>query len=180
MDKGEIKKILGLTQEEMAMVLGVARGQWTMFKSGNRDLPPAAKLKLSALLQKVQNEKGEPEELRSFFADEEQKTKTALETDELKTETRLRRIKNEMEIIESNRAESFAALRTVSQLKRSDEANEGLILIIRDRALKTLGKYSRHSLEQLKSKQTSLEQLQLEIQEKIRAAGGEVQFQKKG
>lgn len=49
-----IREILGIKQEEIAMLLQVTRSQWSMYEIGKRDLPIAAKLKLSAMLEYVQ------------------------------------------------------------------------------------------------------------------------------
>lgn len=174
--RGDLKNILGLTQEDMAMFLGVGMSQWNMFKSGKRHLPLEATLKLNALLQSVQKEKGVSDDARKFLAKEELETKKQLQGDEVKIEARLRRIKNEINIIENNRTESFAALQSADQLEKMDVANEGLVLIIRKRALQTLEKYNRHSLEELQLKLESFEMMKKGIQEKILAVGGKVQF----
>ena len=49
-----IREILGVKQEDIAMLLQVTRSQWSMYEIGKRDLPIAAKLKLSAMLEYVQ------------------------------------------------------------------------------------------------------------------------------
>lgn len=51
MEKEEnIGALLGIPQEEMAILLQVTRGQWSMFLSGRRSLPTAALLKLTEML----------------------------------------------------------------------------------------------------------------------------------
>jgi len=50
MKKDSIKSLLAATQVEMAMLLGVSRGQYSMFESGKRDLPVAAKQVLAEML----------------------------------------------------------------------------------------------------------------------------------
>lgn len=45
------KEPLLITQEEMAMLLGVTRSQWSMAAIGERGLPLKAKAKLDALVQ---------------------------------------------------------------------------------------------------------------------------------
>lgn len=47
-----ISALLGLTQEELASILGVSRGLLSMYEIGKRNLPLEAKNKLSVLLQK--------------------------------------------------------------------------------------------------------------------------------
>ncbi len=50
-----IKDLFGLSQIEMAMLLGVSRGQWSMFESGKRSLPTAANLLLADMLAHMQS-----------------------------------------------------------------------------------------------------------------------------
>jgi hypothetical protein len=47
----DIKQILGMTQENMAMLLQITQSQWSMFVCGQRSLPVAATLKLAEMLQ---------------------------------------------------------------------------------------------------------------------------------
>lgn len=173
---GEIKKMLGLNQKEMGIVLSIPRSQWTMFKSGKRGLPPEALLKLATLLQSVQNEKGYSKETAKLLAEEEEQTKMQLKKDEVDMEIKLQRIQKEIAIAKSNRNEALATFQTIAQLQKEEVPDEGLILIIRDRALKTLNKYNSYSLEQLQLKQQSLELMKTGIQQKIQSRGGDVQF----
>lgn len=48
------KNYTGLTQEEMAIYLGITRSQWSMFSVGKRKLPTEASLKLNDLLYFLQ------------------------------------------------------------------------------------------------------------------------------
>ena len=50
-----LKSNLGLTQEEMALYLGVTRSQWSMYCIGRRSLPIEAIQKLTDLLTFSQN-----------------------------------------------------------------------------------------------------------------------------
>ena len=45
------RKLLGITQDDMALLLGVSRSQWSMYELGKRDLPVAASVLLAELLQ---------------------------------------------------------------------------------------------------------------------------------
>lgn len=47
--------LLGLSQQEAAMLLGVSRSQWSMYESGQRDLPLHAKELLGVLLAHMQS-----------------------------------------------------------------------------------------------------------------------------
>jgi transcriptional regulator with XRE-family HTH domain len=50
MKKETIRAMLGLTQQEMAMLLNVSRGQWSMYESNRRNLPLAASLRLGEII----------------------------------------------------------------------------------------------------------------------------------
>lgn len=46
-----ISKLLGVTQEVLAQILGVSRSQLSLYEIGKRDLPAQSKLKLSIILE---------------------------------------------------------------------------------------------------------------------------------
>jgi transcriptional regulator with XRE-family HTH domain len=50
-NKNSIKELLGMKQEEMAMLLQTNRSQWSMYLSGKRNLPVEVKLKLASMLE---------------------------------------------------------------------------------------------------------------------------------
>jgi len=50
-----IRAQLGLKQQEMAELLGISRGQWSMFESGKRNLPLHATQRLAELLSLQQS-----------------------------------------------------------------------------------------------------------------------------
>ena len=50
-----IRQMLGMTQEKIAMLLGISRSQWAMFELGKRNLPAAAQQLLAELLTHVQS-----------------------------------------------------------------------------------------------------------------------------
>lgn len=49
-----ITALLGVSQQDVAMLLGVSRSQWSMFESGQRDLPLHAKQLLGEILTHLQ------------------------------------------------------------------------------------------------------------------------------
>jgi len=68
-----IKSLLGFTQEETAILLGVSRGQWSMYVAGKRDLPSDAKKQFIAMLS-LQNAKAAFHEKDNFLKSEQKKT----------------------------------------------------------------------------------------------------------
>ncbi len=53
-----MREKLGITQEKLALLLGVSRSQLSLFEIGKRSLPVDAKIKLASLLEQI-NEKYE-------------------------------------------------------------------------------------------------------------------------
>lgn len=50
-----IRTLLGITQQDAALLFRVSRSQWSMFESGKRDLPLAAQQLLAEMLTHVQS-----------------------------------------------------------------------------------------------------------------------------
>ena len=60
-----IRTLLGLTQEQIAMMLGVTRAHWGMYELGKRDLPLAPKERLGEMLQFIKTLEGKQKQLRA-------------------------------------------------------------------------------------------------------------------
>jgi len=165
----ELKKLLGLTQEEMAMLLRISTGQWKMFKSGMRDIPLDAKLHLAFLLKAVRERKQTSKEVAQVLKAEEQKAKEKLKQYYLGIQIKQYRVQKALETIENHRRESLAALEMVAFLENQQEfpVDTDLLLIIRDRALKTLHKHNLYTLEQLQLEKEHFDRLADSIKEKL-------------
>lgn len=68
-----IREILGLQQQEIAILLKVTRSQWSLYEIGKRDLPIAAKLKLAEMLAFMQKSDAKSEENYPHLKIQEQK-----------------------------------------------------------------------------------------------------------
>ncbi len=55
-----LTKLLGITQQEAAMLLGVSTSQWSMYSSGKRDLPAPAMALLAEMLAYVKSAEASP------------------------------------------------------------------------------------------------------------------------
>lgn len=53
-NNNNFRALLGIKQEDLALLLKVTRSQLAMYESGKRDLPAAAKLQLAEMLQHAQ------------------------------------------------------------------------------------------------------------------------------
>ena len=49
-----IRDLLGVSQEDLALLLNVTRSQLAMYELGKRDLPVAVKVKLATMLKLLQ------------------------------------------------------------------------------------------------------------------------------
>lgn len=57
--KGNIRELLGVSQEEMAALLKISRAQWSMFESGKRHLPFEAEKQFGEMAAYVKSAKEE-------------------------------------------------------------------------------------------------------------------------
>lgn len=162
----EIKNMLGLTQDEMAMVLGITKGQWSMYKSGQRDLPIEALERFSMLLQGVQKEKIS-KIAQHFIKEEQRNTTTKIKEEYENTQIKLSRVQKEINTIEKQRTECFAALQTAAFLENHHDTF-GLASSIRARAIKSLHKYSLYKVEQLQLQKDNFETLKIKLEQKIK------------
>ena len=151
----EVKNMLGLTQEEMAMVLGITKGQWSMYKSGQRDLPLEALQQFSILLQGVQKVKTS-KTAQDFVKQEQHKANEKLKEAYENIQIKLHRVQKEINTIEKERTECFAALKTAAFLESNND-KFGLASSIKARAIKSLSKYSLHKLEKLQLQKENFE-----------------------
>ena len=166
--RAEIKNMLGLTQEEMAMVLGITKGQWSMYKSGQRDLPIEALQQFSTLLLGVQKEKVS-KTAQDFIKQEQHKTNEKIKEAYENTQIKLSRVLKEIDTIEKQRTECFAALETAEFLENNND-KFGLASSIKARAIKSLSKYSLHKLEKLQMQKENFEIMKSKLELKMKVA----------
>jgi transcriptional regulator with XRE-family HTH domain len=162
------KSMMGLTQEEMAAVLGVTASQWSMYKSGQRDLPLKAKKQLASILLHLQDAKTASREKQEFLAAEQQQKQQWLEQEQRNLQYKKESLDRKRRAIESKRAECFAALELVSFLEtQSVQAPPILLEDIKDRAMNTLISYSLCHLEALQMKEEHLDLMKNSLEQKI-------------
>lgn len=159
-----LKSLLGLTQEEMGMLLGIPTSQWAMFKSGKRDLPLAATQQLGTLLQEIKKGKSS-KGTQQFLKAEQQKAQEKAKKEYRDLQLKLYRTEKEITTLENIRTECIAALEVATLLEKQNEKTD-LAASIKYRALKTLNKHSLHKLEQLQRKKATFEILKSEIESK--------------
>ncbi|WP_313806159.1 hypothetical protein [Flavobacterium sp.] len=168
-DKTTLKNLLGLTQEEMALVLDITASQWSMFKSNKRGLPTKALQQLAPLLHAVQKDVN-TNEIEQLLQVEQAKTKEKLKRELQNVHLKLLRTEKKIAILENHRLESFAALKAVTFLANQKEyaVSEDLLQSIQARAKATLNRHNSFKLEQLQLQKKTFEMQKLEMEQQLK------------
>ncbi|MFM9989728.1 helix-turn-helix domain-containing protein [Flavobacterium sp.] len=169
-DTTTIKNLIGLSQEEMSMLLGITESQWSMYKSGKRDIPLAAKQQLAALLSNTQKAKSVSPESIKMAEKEKKSEKEWLKREYKAIDHKQKYLERKIIAIENIRIECFAALEVVHYLESQSE-NEFTISLansIKTRATNTLHKHSSSRLLEMKLKKESYEMLKYSLVQKIK------------
>ncbi|MCL9803890.1 helix-turn-helix domain-containing protein [Flavobacterium amniphilum] len=122
-EKDTFKKILGLTQDEIAPLLGITRAQWAMYEIGKRNLPSAAAVEFTKLLHYIQENHSKEMEMQDFMKEEEKRVYDQLRKDMQKNEYKLNRLTKKMERAQGLYEEALAALQVIAYLE-SQPKNE--------------------------------------------------------
>ena len=166
-DRSEIKTILGLTQNEMGMLLGIPKSNWSMFKSGQRDISLTAKEQLANLMDASAKRKKSCKEIDALIKEETKNEKVSLKQELITTELKIKRVTKEIENLNRIRENLFAAYET-ADLLHSDFSNAKLLAdSIKTRVTNSLKKYNLASMTNLQLKKESLEMLKLQLEKKL-------------
>lgn len=116
----KIRALLGMRQEDMAMLLRVNKSQWSMYEIGQRDLPLEAQLKLTEMLAFVQ--KSDNEAVNPFLDVEGQNVKTIKVVENLKlvNQHQLLIAKSKLQFAEKKYNAAVIALRFIAFLQSND------------------------------------------------------------
>lgn len=80
MKKGEnIRNLLGITQEELAVLLNITRSQLSLFEIGKREIPTEAMTKLANMYLSINNNTSSSEKLSEVIKTQEEHKKQTLE-----------------------------------------------------------------------------------------------------
>lgn len=144
----KIRALLGMRQEEMAMLLRVNKSQWSMYEIGQRDLPLNAQLKLAEMLTFVKHLDEDEVNLLVDVEDQSLKTKKLVENLRLINEHKLLIAKQKLQLTEKKYKAATTALRFIAFLQSNDQrfANEQNMLlgVIKLRAEEVIRKNGLH------------------------------------
>jgi transcriptional regulator with XRE-family HTH domain len=162
-EKSTLKSLLGIEQEEIAIILGISRSQFSMYASGKRKLPLQAKEELTRILLYLKENDLKNRETRHFIKREEDKIQKQLEKQIQLNQYKALVLDKKIKIIEKLHNESLVALRLAEYLetREPDEMVGGMSTHIRFKAMEMLSKTNEQLRKHILSKET------LEQQNKI-------------
>lgn len=157
--KNTLKSVIGIAQEEIAIVLGITRSHCAMYATGKRSLPLQAKQELTKILQYVNEKRFTDKELQSFMKNEEQCMQEIFEKQIQLNEYKMLVLDKKIKKAERLRNESLVALRLAEYLdaQTDNKRTAGMSRVIKKQAMETiqrknqlLGKYtiSKKTLQQ--------------------------------
>ena len=172
MKKSEtLRNILGgITQEELAMLLGITRGQLSMHEIGRRDIPLPAKEKLADILTTLHKNKSISAYSNSIIKTEKKIAYEWLKKECKELEYKVLLLDRKIEKVMQVRKEAFKALEVVQYLesKNAYPHEQSLAKTIKKRVEKTLKKQNLQHLYELQLKKETLEMLKLQIEKKLK------------
>lgn len=169
-DRSDIKTILGLTQIEMSMLLGISRSMWTMFKSGKRNIPLASKELLAYYMDTATRNKPS-KEAEKISKEEQVKAKQQLYRDLKNTEVKIEQLRNEIATFIRIRKQLYAGIETAVVLNTDKNTKNAkpLAKSIESRVHNSFKKYNLGALQTLELKKESLEMLKFKIEKKLKS-----------
>lgn len=141
-EKETFKNILGLSQEEMAIVLGISRGQWSMYECGKRELPLAAALEFTRMLEYIRDNSSRKILEKEFMKEEKIRVQNLLNKEIKKNEHKIYRLNEKIRQAELFYNNGLAALGVVEYLatQPENERTIGIGHVLKSKALMTIRK----------------------------------------
>lgn len=168
--ENHLKSLLGLTQEEAAMLFNITRIQWAQFTTGRREIPATAKLKLAEVLTALKNNKKSPTLTTQLLEIEKKKALDGLHQELKDIKFKTYALDKKINKIQQVRADAFKALEVANYLE-SQKGNTPFVEMasfIQNRVKNTLKKNSLVHLQELELKKESLEMLKSKITKKLK------------
>lgn len=120
-DKDTFKKLLGITQEEIAMILDTTRSQWSMYEIGKRNLPLSAALEFTKMLKYIQENSSKEIEINYSSEEYEKQVYNQLKKEMKNNRYQLDELNIKIEQAQRFYDEGLAALGVVDYLNTQPE-----------------------------------------------------------
>ena len=152
-DIDTFKKLLGITQEEIAIILDTTRSQWSMYEIGKRNLPFSAALEFTKMMKYIQENSSKEIEIKYSSEEYEKQVYNQLKKEMKKNRYELDGLNIKIEQVQRFYDDGLAALRVVEYLDTQPE-NERIVSVkklIRCKAITKLRKNNellhKHNLD---------------------------------
>ncbi len=155
--KSGISKILGVTHNDMAMLLNISRSQWSMYESGKRDLPLSSKLLLTEILTYVKTPSAKSQNQMLHITKQDSLMKASIQRQLQENEFQQLLAARQTVILEQKQEKSVRKLLLVSYLSNNDHKNNDLLKVMEAKAIKQLENSSQLLILQHKIKQATLQ-----------------------
>lgn len=134
-----ICKLLGIKQDDLAMLLNVSKGQLAMYETGKRDLPVTAKLQLATILQYMQEDSDKQDSMATILKAQMVHQKKVLEQMLQTNKYKQLLLEKKRLLVEKKYHSNLSAIKLMQFLKKEDAKNE-LIKVIESKATADLEK----------------------------------------
>lgn len=167
----KIRELLGLKQEEMAMILQITRSQWSMFEIGKRDLPHDTSLKLAEMILFISHQDDDSNDNFVDFKVQEAKKAKVFEGLKLLNKTRQIITVKKIKGIEKKYQSAMLALKLIRFLESNNvllyTSNLPLFTFIKLNAENTIQKNGLHLQAKFKFKLKVLQQEEVLLNETL-------------
>lgn len=119
-----IRISLGITQEDLALLLKVTRSQLSLYEIGKRDLPVAAKVQLAEMLRYMQENTSKSVANTSLMEIQELQKKKALEQMLKNNQFKQLLLEKKIKAVEKKHATNLAALQLIEYLEKEAKKNK--------------------------------------------------------
>ena len=168
--KENLRDVLGITQEELAMLLSITRTQLAMYETNKRDIPLTSKEKLADILTTLHKNKSISKYSNSIIETEKKKVSEWLQKEFKDLEYKVVLLDRKIEKVMQVRKNAFKAFGVVQYLESKNDKHheQRLANTIKKRVEKTLNKQNLQHLHELELKKENLEMLKLIIEKKLK------------
>lgn len=168
-EKANIKKLLGLSQDEMATLTGVTRSLWTMYEINQRDIPTASVKIVTDLILHSQQTTAVCKIQERVLAVEKKQEQDWLQKEFVSQCYKAELLKRKLATIELIRNDCFCALKSLEYIEQYPDniAFKVAAINIRERVEETLKRNSLQKQQQLQLKLETTEHLMKSIAKKL-------------
>ena len=159
-EKNTLRSLLGIAQEEIAIVLGISRSHCAMYGTKKRSLLLHAKLELVKILRYTEKREFKDKEIQSFISQEVLRMQKAFEKEMQLNVYKIHVLEKKIKKVERLCNESLAALRLSEYLdtQTDNERTVGMSQIIKTEAMEVF----KRNTELLRKYTVSQETLKLQ------------------